>query len=123
MDNLADNTYLMKTHLKMEKAQRGDARCSSRVELGVSPRSRPRLSRRRPSPPDAATPASANGEEVVITMCAGLGGGKCAEPDPNSLDRVPRISAAHLPHGRGRTSLYCADFGGASGPPARTRRR
>jgi hypothetical protein len=46
MDNLADNSYLMKTHLKMEKAQRDDARCSSRVELGVSPRSRPRLSRR-----------------------------------------------------------------------------
>jgi hypothetical protein len=56
MDNLADNTYLMKTHLKMEKAQRDDARCSSRVELGVSPRSRHRLSRRRPSLSDAATP-------------------------------------------------------------------
>lgn len=33
-----------------------------------------------------------------------------------------RISAAHLPHGRGRTTLYCAASGGASGPPARTRR-
>jgi hypothetical protein len=57
MDNLADNTYLMKTHLRTEKVQRGDARRSSRVELRVSPCSRPRLSRRRPSPPHAAAPA------------------------------------------------------------------
>jgi hypothetical protein len=54
MDNLADNTYLMKTNLRTEKVQRGDARRSSRVKLGVSPCSRPRLCRRRPSPPDAA---------------------------------------------------------------------